>query len=456
VAAATARHLDFRRGANARHETGREDDLTRAVDANAADDTRLRTPTVDADALGVGDPRDIRRGRHAERRSLAASGPDRVFDTEPLEGPVTVTRSTALVAVGLTLFLAFATPAAASLPTISYSIEGIPGTNGWYRGSIYGDNVVLHWSVSNEFSTTCLAAVPILGPTTGTTESCSATNNSGTATVVTPPIKIDDTPPAVTATFSRKPDSNGWYNHPVTIRWSGTDATSGIAGCSTVAYSGPYNAAATVSGGCTDMAGNTAVHAVRLAYDATPPVLRQVSEDSTATANILRWSPSNDSDRIVVRRTLSGDKAHKTVFNGRAGRFTDTTIRAGAEYVYSVQAFDQAGNSSRVITVTGLPKVLTLQGTGHVPRAAPNPILRWGRIRGAGYYNVQLFRGSKRIYAAWPSSHQVGLRGTWKWAKHRFRLTPGRYRWYVWAGLGARRLARYRTVGSASFIMPRS
>ncbi len=368
-----------------------------------------------------------------------------------------MSRSSVVAAVALAFFLLLAASASAALPTITYSIEGISGTNGWYRGSAYGDNVVLHWSVSGGTgSSTCLAAVAIPGPTTGTTQSCSATNQSGMVTVATPAIKIDADPPAVvTASASRKPDFNGWYNHPVTIRWSGTDATSGIAGCSAVTYQGPDNAGAAVNGGCTDMAGNSAVRAVQLAYDATPPVLAKVTEQSTAAANVLHWSSSSGSDRILVRRAIRGSKAHRTVFAGSAAGFSDETTSPGAEYIYSVQSFDQAGNPSKVVTVAGPPKVLTLQKTSYVPRAAPSPILRWARFPGAGYYNVQLFRGSKRIYSAWPTGHQIVLPTSWKWSKHRFRLTPARYRWYVWAGLGARTLARYRTIGSASFVVPR-
>jgi hypothetical protein len=369
-----------------------------------------------------------------------------------------MTRLTAIAAVGLAFFLMLAASASAALPTITYSIEGTPGTNGWYRGSAYGNNVVLHWSVAGGAgSSTCLAAVAIPGPTTGTTESCSAVNQSGTVMVETPPIKIDATPPTgVAASFSRKPDFNGWYNHPVTISWSGTDATSGIAGCSSVTYRSPDAPAATANGGCTDLAGNSAILGARLAYDATPPVLGKVTEQSTAGANVLRWTSSSTTDRVVVRRAIRGSKTHRTLFDGSTVEFADKNIRPGAQYVYSVRSFDEAGNSSHVVTLAGLPKVLTLGKARYVPRAAPNPILRWGHFRGAGYYNVQLFRGSRRIYAAWPTTNHLGLPQSWKWAGHRFRLTPGRYRWYVWAGLGARTLARYRSVGSAAFIVPRS
>jgi hypothetical protein len=366
-------------------------------------------------------------------------------------------RSTAAAALGLALFLVLAATASASTPTISYSIDGIVGTNGWYRGSTHGDNVVLHWSVSfNATSSNCLAAVTIPGPTAGTTRTCWAANADGRTTSVTHTIKIDATSPTgITASFSRKPDHNGWYNHPVAIRWRGADATSGIAGCSTVTYKGPDSGAATVNGGCTDRAGNTAGHGVRMAYDATPPLLSKLAEQSTAAADVLYWSSSSASDRIVVGRAVRGSKVHKRLFTGRASGFIDKKIRPGVEYVYSVHSVDQAGNSSRIVSVTGLPKVLTLRKTRYVPRAAPSPILRWGRVPGASYYNVQLFRDAKRIYSAWPTGHEVGLPATWRWSGHRFRLRPGRYRWYAWAGFGPRRLASYRIVGNASFVVPR-
>jgi hypothetical protein len=350
----------------------------------------------------------------------------------------------------------FTATASASAPTISFSIDGIPGSNGWYRGSSHGDNVVLHWSVSlDATSSNCLPAITIPGDTTGTTQTCWAKNADGLTTAVTRKINIDATPPTVTASLSRRPDFNGWFNHPVAISWSGTDAISGIASCSSVTYQGPDNGAATASGGCTDKAGNSTIRPVQLAYDATPPVLSKVSERSTAAADVLRWRSSSASDRVVVQRTVRGSKAQATVLNGSASGFTDNKIRPGAQYLYAVQSFDQAGNASRVVVIAGLPKVLTLHKTSYVPRAASNPILRWRRVRAASYYNVQLFRGSKRIYAAWPTMHQLGLPTTWKWSGHRVRLTPGRYRWYVWAGIGPRRLAHYRTVGSARFVVPR-
>lgn len=369
-----------------------------------------------------------------------------------------MSRSTAAAALALALFLLLAPSAAAATPTIKYSIDGIPGNNGWYRGSAHGNNVIVHWSVSlDATSTNCLAAVAVPGPTRGTTLSCWAENADGRATAVTRAMKIDATRPTrVTARLSRRPDFHGWYNRPVSIRWSGTDATSGIAYCTSGTYRGPDSAAATANGGCFDRAGNSGGYQVHLAYDATPPVLRKVTEVSTDAGHTLHWISSSPSDRIVIHRKIRGRKARTIVFEGSAstGAFTDTKIRPGIQYVYSLRAVDEAGNASKVRSLAGLLQVLTLKRTPYVPLAAANPTLRWGPVRGADYYNVQLFRGSKRIYAAWPKMHQLGLPASWKWSGHVFRLTTGRYRWYVWAGFGPRKLAQYRIVGSARFAIP--
>src|SRR5919201_799800 len=365
---------------------------------------------------------------------------------------------TGLLALVLGVALLLLPPAAsASPPTITYTIDGITGTNGWYRGSRHGNNVVLRWSVSQDATNTnCPQATTIPGPTVGVTRSCSASNGDGTTTVTTRTIKIDATPPTgVTAGLSRSADFNGWYNHAVGISWRGSDATSGMAGCTSRTYSGPEGAGARVSGGCTDRAGNTSVAPVALNYDATAPSLSKVSVTSGAKVDVVHWSSTSPSDTIVVQRAARGSKAQQTVFRGSGASFADKKIRSGLEYAYSVQAYDQAGNGSRKISVAGLPKVLTLRKTPYVPRAARKPILRWPAVKGARYYHVQLFRGSKRIFAAWPSGPELGLPVAWKWSGHRYRLVHGLYRWYVWAGMGRGSVPHYNTLGSAKFIVPR-
>src|SRR5207237_2276033 len=124
-----------------------------------------------------------------------------------------------------------------------------------------------------------VGGVRVDGPTTGTVKTCTVTlTDNSQLSKTTSPIMIDNQPPtglAVSAT--RAPDASGWYNHAVAINWTGSDATSGVAACSSVAYSGPDSATASVSGGCTDIAGNSSSTPFAFRYDATPPQLSSVS-----------------------------------------------------------------------------------------------------------------------------------------------------------------------------------
>ena len=345
-----------------------------------------------------------------------------------------------------------------ALPSISYSVDGITGNNSWYRGSTHGNNIVLHWTVTGATSVPvgeCQPAITFPGPNTGFTQTCSATNDAGSVSVTTTVLKIDAEPPAgVSASFTRGADFNGWFNHPVAVVWQGSDATSGIAACSAVTYGGPDQAAAGVSGGCTDNAGNFTPAPVSINYDATAPVLSKPSVDSRNGSDLVRWTSSSPADTAVVQRWPRGGKAQPVVFRGAGGSFMDKKVEAGLEYMYAIQTFDQAGNASKRLLVPGLAKVVTMRRLPYVPRVADQPILRWAAVRGATYYNVQLYRGSKRVFASWPIKNHLGLPAKWKWAGKWRHLAPGRYRWYVWAGLGKRSFARYRTLGSAQFIVP--
>jgi hypothetical protein len=320
--------------------------------------------------------------------------------------------------------------------------------------------VILHWTVAASPPLTntvgCEPAITINGPAAGVAKTCTATNDDGT-TIVTKTIKIDADPPTgTTGTLGRPPDHNGWYNHAVVVTWNASDATSGIASCSTTTYAGPDRSGAAVTGSCTDNAGNSASASSALNYDATAPVLGKVRVDSKASSDLVRWASTSPSDTVVVQRWARGNEKQQAVlFRGSGTAFADGKVAPGLEYNYAVQTFDQAGNASKRIVVAGLPKVLLLGKTGYVPRAAAKPILRWNRVHGAQYYNVQLYRGTKRVFAAWPAKNQLGLPAGWRWNGKRQRLSPGKYRWYVWAGFGARSFAHYQTVGSAQFIVPR-
>jgi hypothetical protein len=71
-------------------------------------------------------------------------------------------------------------------------------------------------------------------------------------------------------------------------------------------------------------------------------------------------------------------------------------------------------------------------------------------VKGATYYNVQLFRdnvqlfrGKTKILTMWPKSTYLQLRLRWTFRGRLMRLTPGHYDWYVWPGFGKRSQRRY-------------
>ena len=98
-------------------------------------------------------------------------------------------------------------------------------------------------------------------------------------------LKYDETAPQVTTgTPRRGPDVNGWYNRAVGFDFEGADVTSGIAACPAVTYSGPDGGAASLTGRCTDRAGNSADRVFGLKYDATAPTVASATPDRPPNA----------------------------------------------------------------------------------------------------------------------------------------------------------------------------
>ena len=100
--------------------------------------------------------------------------------------------------------------------------------------------------------------------------------NAGFKVTATRSVDYDAVAPTVaTGTPDRAPDAGGWYNHPLNVTFTGTDAVSRIASCSSVPFStNTTSAGTTVSGTCTDNAGNLSAptQSQNIKYDATLPV----------------------------------------------------------------------------------------------------------------------------------------------------------------------------------------
>jgi hypothetical protein len=264
-------------------------------------------------------------------------------------------------------------------------------------------------------------------------------------------------PPSITLHVSGREGDNGWYVSDVTVSWTVSDPT----GISTSSGCDPQTLTSDTPGTTlTCSASNRAkpplsnAVSVTIKIDRTPPRLSGVSDTPGDGANLLRWTSTGRFDTVRLVRSARREKTPPQIFRGLRGpSFKDTSIRAGREYLYRLTARDAAGNASRRVSLLALPKVLTLEKLPYVPRVSVSPILRWKAAPGAAYYHVQLFRGGKRILAAWPSGPQLALRPAWSWAGRRYRLDRGTYRWYVWAGTGPRSAAHYERLGTAAFAV---
>src|SRR6266566_8343649 len=229
-------------------------------------------------------------------------------------------------------------------PSISYTITGISGTNGWYRGSSGGEYVVIHWAITDpgsqvDSTSGCELAVRVDGPTTGTRKTCTATLiDNSQISLTTSPIKVDNEPPIGVSANARVPDHGAWYNQPVEITWKGSDATSGIDSCRDLIYSGPDTGSAARGGACTDGAGNVSgTVTYSLKYDTTAP---------TVTTTADHQPNGNGWYKDPVKVTWSGSDATSGV---AAGDCTAPVTYSGPDssgVSRSGTCTDRAGNQS--------------------------------------------------------------------------------------------------------------
>jgi len=334
-------------------------------------------------------------------------------------------------------------------------------TTAWYQAPV---SVI--WSATGEGTTSgptstspCNLGVQYVYNTDSVTNlSCSAMWSDGTDKGDGFNLHVEASSPTVTAIPSRPPDSNGWYNHPFSVSFQGSNSFSGIASCTPPAtYAGPANAGAAVGGSCTDNAGKTITASFGFAYDATPPALTAAADPGDQTV-ALSWQAGGDAAPIAsvqVTRTGGTNAASAAmVYDGTGTGFNDTRLKNGVHYTYTITARDLAGNAT-VQTVAATPAARLLSPALNAHLSAP-PMLTWTVAPGATYYNVQLFRGGGKVLSMWPKQATLQLRRRWKFEGRRYRLKPGTYRWYVWPGLGRRKAGRYgHMIGSGTFVIVR-
>jgi streptogramin lyase len=247
-------------------------------------------------------------------------------------------------------------------PIITPQISGTLGTNGWYVG-----DVSLSWSVVDSAapvtSTTGCTSASVTIDTTGQTFTCSATGLGGSSTQSVT-IKRDTTPPVVSGTLSPLPDAYGWNSSSVTVTFTGTDSTSGIASCSSPVILSAQGANQSASGSCTDNAGNVGTATVTpINIEETPPTVSDVITDSVPE------SPTGWYTAPVTVTFTGIDALSGVAPTGCAGSITLSS--SGAGQVATGMCTNLAGDVGS-LTVSGINIDLTIPVATYTPSPPPN------------------------------------------------------------------------------------
>jgi hypothetical protein len=329
--------------------------------------------------------------------------------------------------------------------------------NGWYNHPLRID-----WRGSDPVSGVASCSVQAYnGPDAGSVgRSGICSDKAGnTSAPVAFDFRYDATAPrGLTVSPDRRPDHGGWYNHPLAIRWSASDALAGIASCTSLAYGGPDTMKTDLAGSCSDRAGNVSGPLrFALSYDATPPAFRLFSLKALDDVVKLKWRLAGAKALRVMRSPGISKAASSALYEGAGSAFADRRVENYVRYRYTLKAEDAAGNSvKRSAFATPMPVLFAPRPGAHV-RAHASVFFAWRPVQKARYYNMQLWLDGRAIGSWWPLKARLRLPSRWRFRDERHRLEPGNYTWYVWPGRGPRRLGKYgKLLGKSTFVVGRA
>ena len=345
----------------------------------------------------------------------------------------------------------------ATAPSVNASPARAPDRDGWYTSPV---SFTASGTDGASGVESCSAGT-YGGPDSGSASiSATCRDNAGNSASRSFSLRYDSTRPEATgAALDRAPDHGEWYTKPVTVTFTGNDATSGIASCTSVNYSGP-DGDANVTGTCTDRAGQTsAPRAFGFKYDDTAPELANAEARKGDRFVTLSWAATGGVAVVTVTRAdlAAAATPPPPMYTGTGTSYTDRSVKNGVKYSYVLRVEDAAGNAvAKTIVATPRPKLYQPVRDARLRRAAP-ATFAWEAVPKATYYNFQLHRrvGGRwvKVLTRWPGKPWFALPRRWQGAHGATTtLKAGRYRWYVWPATGLRSQRRYgKLEGSSEF-----
>jgi hypothetical protein len=167
--------------------------------------------------------------------------------------------------------------------------------------------------------------------------SCTVDDNAGnTSDPGTDTVKIDTVPPSVSGAPTTSPNGAGWYKSNVTVHWTCSDATSGLAaGCPSDSTISTEGTGLTASSGLVyDNAGNSAsaTSSPAVKIDKTPPSLNPTLSAATIYLN-----------QTGVTASPNATDATSGVASSSCGVIDASTV---GDHTVTCTATDNAGNSN--------------------------------------------------------------------------------------------------------------
>jgi hypothetical protein len=277
-----------------------------------------------------------------------------------------------------------------------------------------------------------------------------------------PETTIASGPPATTETASATFEFTASEQSTFTCRLDGGGPTPCT---SPTTYTGLGDGAHTFSVQAVDLAGNPdptpATRSWQISHvgppgrDLRPPAnVHGLARTVSYRLLKLTWKRPADSDfdHVALFVSTKRNVAPRTlVYSGTKQSYVNHRFQNGLDYRYLIVSYDASNNASGGTSALVPPSaLLRAPQDGGVVRSAP--LLRWLPVRGATFYNVQIFYRGQKILSAWPLRARQTLTRNWAYAGRRFTLRKGPYAWFVWPAFGPRAKSHYgQLLGQGTF-----
>jgi hypothetical protein len=242
-------------------------------------------------------------------------------------------------------------------PSLTFgALSPAPDAAGWNSGDVTIPYTTSD-SLSGVYSTDSPNPLVVTGEGNALGVPVVVTDYAGnSATLLSPPVRIDRTPPSIVPTMTGPLGSNGWYKGDVHLTWSAPDGQSELHSFDCPAETVTTDTAGVTFSCTATSAGGTATGSVTIKRDATPPTLTFDTASPAADANGWRPAPvsvpytANDASSGVATTSAPSPLSLTTPGSAVTGQVV-VTDAAGNSATFTTDAYQIDASAPTVIPV---------------------------------------------------------------------------------------------------------